>query len=96
MRIDYEDLILSRQEAVEIAEDNYGYCDNGNVELVYNPVLMKMIAERYIGIAKGLAKDKAPDSAFNDLIETLADDETIDNQTYAVIYGEIMEIYKTY
>ena len=91
---DYEAMILERQEAIEIAEDNH-YCDdNDKIELHYNPIVMKMIEDMYVGKAKELMKRKAPDGAFNNLIKTLSNDETIDNQTYAKIYGKIMDIYK--
>lgn len=34
--IDYEDLILARQESIEIAEDNYGWENTGEEELHFN------------------------------------------------------------
>lgn len=93
--IDYEAMILERQEKLEIAEDNdHYYNDNEEIELHYNPMLMRMIEDMYVGKAKELIKNNAPDSAFNSLVETLANDETISNQTYAKIYDKIMDIYK--
>ena len=41
--IDYEDLILARQESIEIAEDNYGWEDNSEIEEHYNPIVLRMI-----------------------------------------------------
>lgn len=93
--IDYEAMILERQEKLEIAEDNDHYCDNSDeVELHYNPIVMNMIEDMYVGKAKELTKKKAPDSAFNSLIEKLSNDETISNEKYAEIYDKIMRIYK--
>ncbi len=43
--IDYEDLILQHQEDVEIAEDNYGWEYDGEIEKHYNPILMRGWAE---------------------------------------------------
>ena len=43
--IDYEDFILQRQEDVEIAEDNYGWEYDGEIEEHYNPVLLRGWAE---------------------------------------------------
>ena len=43
--IDYEDLILQRQEDVEIAEDNYGWEYDGEIEEHYNPILMRELAK---------------------------------------------------
>lgn len=43
--IDYEDLILQRQEDVEIAEDNYGWEYDGEIEEHYNPILLRGWAE---------------------------------------------------
>lgn len=41
--IDYEDLILARQESIEIAEDNYGWEDDSEIEEHYNPIVLRMI-----------------------------------------------------
>lgn len=43
--IDYEGLILARQEAIEIAEDNYGWEYDGEIEEHYNPILLRAWAE---------------------------------------------------
>jgi len=44
--MDYEALILARQEAIETAEFN-GECDDDDGEIIvtYNPILMRMIAD---------------------------------------------------
>lgn len=43
--IDYEGLILARQDAIEIAEDNEGWYYDGEIEEHYNPILLRMIEE---------------------------------------------------
>ena len=44
--IDYEDLILARQERNEILEDNgYDFDDNEEVVEIYNPIILKMLKE---------------------------------------------------
>jgi hypothetical protein len=44
--IDYEDLILARQERNEILEDNrYDFDDNEEVIEIYNPIILKMLKE---------------------------------------------------
>ena len=43
--IDYEGLILARQEAIEIAEDNYGWEYDGEIEEHYNPILLRAWTE---------------------------------------------------
>lgn len=42
---DCEDLILARQEEIEIAEDNYAWNPDDGEELHYNPVIMQMMEE---------------------------------------------------
>ena len=43
--IDYEDLIMARQEAIEIAEDNYAWEPEEGIEYHYNPILLRAWAE---------------------------------------------------
>ena len=44
--IDYEDLILARQEQIEIMEDN-GILPNDEEEVteIYNPIILRMLKE---------------------------------------------------
>ena len=45
--IDYEVLILARQEQIEIMEDNYRYCsDDEVIEEVYNPIIQRQLERR--------------------------------------------------
>lgn len=44
--IDYEELILERQDEIEIAEDNYGWENTGEEELYFNPILMQIAGKR--------------------------------------------------
>lgn len=43
--IDYEKLILERQDEIEIAEDNYGWENTGEEELHFNPILMQILED---------------------------------------------------
>lgn len=48
----------------------------------------------YIAVAEYLATQKAPMSEFNDLFESLANDESIENDEYYEIYDKMMRIFK--
>ena len=43
--IDYEDLILARQEQNEIMEDNGYIPDDEEVTEIYNPIIQRMLEE---------------------------------------------------
>lgn len=43
--IDYEDLILARQEQIEIMEDNGIFPDDEEVTEIYNPIILRMLEE---------------------------------------------------
>ncbi len=48
----------------------------------------------YIAVAEYLATQKAPMSEFNDLFESLAYDESINDDEYCEIYDKMMQIFK--
>lgn len=43
--IDYEALILARQEQIEIMEDNGIFPDDEEITEIYNPIIMRVLAE---------------------------------------------------
>lgn len=43
--IDYEDLILARQEQIEIMEDNGTLPDDDEITEIYNPIILRMLKE---------------------------------------------------
>lgn len=43
--IDYEDLILARQERNEILEDNGYSFEDEEIQEIYNPIILKMLEE---------------------------------------------------
>lgn len=43
--IDYEDLILAKQEQIEIMEDNGIFPDDEEVTEIYNPIILRMLEE---------------------------------------------------
>lgn len=53
-----------------------------------------MSSTEYIAVAEFLASSKASTREFNDLFESLANDESIENDEYCKIYDKIMRIFK--
>ena len=49
--------------------------------------------EKYMETIEKLRKKRATDAEWNNLLEKAADDDTIDNSEYWIIWETVMEVY---